>query len=165
MAVSIPGNYPVVTPDAAQPLTSPIESAPVPPSAPGIQQPVFGSGSATSPSTLIAITGNPIIPPPPIGNPVGPPTFPPVSPDTAPVDVPLGPKVGPAVVADLVGPPPPPRPPLFASGSASSPGTASWFPQFTTTFPSPTVVFANIFNFWPTPVPTVTTTQNVTFVT
>lgn len=165
MAVSIPGNYPSIIEDAAPPLTSPVESAPVPPSAPGIPQPVFESGSATLPATPIVTTGSPIIPPPPMGDPVGVPVFPPVPPDTAPVDVPLGPLVGPAVVSDLVGPPPPPYPPSFATGSATAPTAASWFPQFTTTFPSPTVVFANIFNFWPAPVPTVATTQNVTFVT
>lgn len=149
----------------AAPLASgqpaPIQPAPVPPSAPGVAQPVFKSGSATVPATPIVTTGNPIVPPPTIGNPVSVPVFPPVSPNTAPVSVPLGPLVGPAVGGNLVGPPPPPYPPTFKTGSATSPTAASWFPQFTTTFPSPTVVFANIFNLWPTAVPMTMTTQNV----
>lgn len=103
----------------------------------------------------------PIVPPPPIGDPISVPVFPPVSPATAPVAVPQGPLVGPAVGGNLVGPPPPPYPPTFKTGSATSPTAASWFPQFTTTFPSPTVVFANLFNLWPTAVPMTTTTQNV----
>jgi hypothetical protein len=35
------------------------------------------------------------------------------------------------------------------------------FPAFTTTFPDPTVVFANLFNQWPSVPPMTVTTQNV----
>jgi hypothetical protein len=125
--------------------TPPIQSAPVPPSIAGIPQPVFGSGSATAPATPIPITGSPIIPPPTIGDPVGFPEFPPVDPDTAPVPVPVGPLVGPAV-----GPAPVPpslpgvqQPQFVPPGSATVP--ASLFPDFTTTPPSPPIVFANVF--------------------
>jgi hypothetical protein len=126
--------------------TPPIQPAPVPPSIAGIPQPVFDSGSATSPATPIPITGSPIIPPPPIGDPVGFPVFPPVSPDTAPVPVPVGPLVGPAVAPAPVPPSLPgvPQPQFVPPGSATVP--ASLFPEFTTTPPSPPIVFANIFN-------------------
>lgn len=43
MAASIPGNYPLVTENANLPQVPPVESAPVPPSAPGIEQPVIHS--------------------------------------------------------------------------------------------------------------------------
>ena len=116
-------------------------------------QPVFDSGSATSPATPIPITGSPILPPPLMGDPVGFPVFPPVTPDTAPVPVPVGPLVGPAV-----GPAPVPpslpgvQQPQFAPpGSATVP--ASLFPDFTTTPPSPPIVFANIFNMGAVPPP------------
>jgi hypothetical protein len=123
--------------------TAPIQPAPVPPSIAGIPQPVFGSGSPTLPAAG-PITGSPIIPPPTIGDPVGFPVFPPVSPNTAPVTVPRGPLVGPAV-----GPAPVPpsipgvtQPQFVPPGSATVP--ASLFPNFTTTPPSPPIVFANI---------------------
>jgi hypothetical protein len=85
------------------PQWPPIEPAPVPPSAPGVPQPEFASGSATDPAPPIVITGSPILPPPLIGNPP-PPQFPPIPPDTAPVPVPLGPLVGPAIAAAAVPP-------------------------------------------------------------
>lgn len=130
----------------------PIESAPVPPSIAGIPQPVFESGSATVPAAG-PITGSPIIPPPTIGDPVGFPVFPPVGPNTAPVPVPVGPRVGPAV-----GPAPVPpsvagvqQPQFVPPGSATVP--ASLFPDFTTTPPSPPIVFANIFKIGTVPPP------------
>lgn len=130
----------------------PIEPAPVPPSIAGIPQPVFGSGSPTVPAAG-PITGTPIIPPPTIGDPVGFPEFPPVDPDTAPVPVPVGPLVGPAV-----GPAPVPpsvagvqQPQFVPPGSATVP--ASLFPDFTTTPPSPPIVFANIFKIGTVPPP------------
>ena len=132
--------------------TPPIETAPVPPSIAGIPQPVFGTGSATVPAAG-PITGTPIIPPPTIGDPVGFPEFPPVDPDTAPVPVPVGPLVGPAV-----GPAPVPpsvagvqQPQFVPPGSATVP--ASLFPDFTTTPPSPPIVFANIFKIGTVPPP------------
>ena len=131
----------------------PIETAPVPPSIAGIPQPVFGSGSPTVPATPEDITGSPIIPPPTIGDPVGFPVFPPVPPNEAPVPVPVGPLVGPAV-----GPAPAPpsvpgvqQPQFVPPGSATVP--ASLFPDFTTTPPSPPIVFANIFKIGAVPPP------------
>jgi hypothetical protein len=125
----------------------PIQTAPVPPSIAGSPQPVFESGSATSPATPIDITGSPIIPPPPIGDPEGVPVFPPVTPDTAPVPVPVGPLVGPAIAPAAVPPSIPGvvQPQFVPPGSATVP--ASLFPDFTTTPPSPPIVFANIFNY------------------
>jgi hypothetical protein len=130
----------------------PIISAPVPPSIAGIPQPVFESGSATVPAAG-PITGSPIIPPPTIGDPVGFPVFPPVSPDTAPVPVPVGPRVGPAVAPAAAPPSVPgvPQPQFVAPGSATVP--ASLFPDFTTTPPSPPIVFANIFKIGTVPPP------------
>jgi hypothetical protein len=131
----------------------PIQPAPVPPSIAGIPQPVFESGSATSPATPIPITGSPIIPPPTIGDPVGFPVFPPVDPDTAPVPVPVGPLVGPAVAPAPVPPSLPgvPQPQFVPPGSATVP--ASLFPDFTTTPPYPPIVFANVFKIGAVPPP------------
>jgi hypothetical protein len=131
----------------------PIQPAPVPPSIAGIPQPVFGSGSATVPAAG-PITGSPIIPPPTIGDPVGVPTFPPEDDDTAPVPLPATPLVGPAV-----GPAPvPPSIPGVQQPQFVPPGTAllpaTLFPgYFTTTPPSPPIVFANIFKIGAIPPP------------
>jgi hypothetical protein len=133
--------------------TPPIQPAPVPPSIAGIPQPVFSSGSPTLPAAG-PITGTPIIPPPPIANPVGYPVFPPTGGNTAPVTVPRGPLVGPAV-----GPAPvPPSIPGVQQPQFVPPGTAllpaTLFPgYFTTTPPSPPIVFANIFNMGAVPPP------------
>ena len=129
-----------------------ITPAPVPPSIAGIVQPVFESGSPTVPAAG-PITGSPIIPPPTIGDPEGFPVFPPVDPDTAPVPVPVGPLVGPAVGPAAV----PPsihgvqQPQFVPPGSATVP--ASLFPEFTTTPPSPPIVFANVFKIGAVPPP------------
>jgi hypothetical protein len=133
--------------------TPPIQPAPVPPSIAGIPQPVFGSGSPTVPATNVPITGSPILPPPLITNPPGTPVFPPVSPNTAPVPVPAGPLVGPAVGPAPV---PPsiagvPQPVFVPPGSATVP--ASLFPMFTTTPPSPPIVFPNIAKIGAVPPP------------
>ena len=132
--------------------TPPIQPAPVPPSIAGIPQPVFESGSATSPAPG-PITGHPIIPPPTIGDPVGFPVFPPVTPNTAPVAVPVGPLVGPAVAPASAPPSVPgvPQPQFVPPGSATVP--ASLFPDFTTTPPSPPIVFANVFKIGAIPPP------------
>jgi hypothetical protein len=132
----------------------PIQPAPVPPSIAGIPQPVFGSGSATVPATNVPITGSPIIPPPPMANPVGYPVFPPTGGNTAPVTVPRGPLVGPAVGPAGV----PPSIPGVQQPQFVPPGTAllpaSLFPgYFTTTPPSPPIVFANIFKIGAVPPP------------
>jgi hypothetical protein len=133
--------------------TPPIQPAPVPPSIAGIPQPVFGSGSATVPATNVPITGSPILPPPLITNPPGTPVFPPVSPNTAPVPVPVGPLVGPAVGPAPVPPSIPgvPQPQFIPPGSATVP--ASLFPSFTTTPPSPPIVFANVVKIGAIPPP------------
>jgi hypothetical protein len=133
--------------------TPPIQPAPVPPSIAGIPQPVFGSGSATVPATNVPITGSPILPPPLITNPPGTPVFPPVSPNTAPVPVPVGPLVGPAVAPAPVPPSIPgvQQPQFVPPGSATVP--ASLFPMFTTTPPSPPIVFPNIFKIGAIPPP------------
>jgi hypothetical protein len=131
----------------------PIISAPVPPSIPGVPQPVFRSGSATVPAAG-PITGTPIIPPPTIGDPVGFPVFPPVPPNEAPVPVPVGPIVGPAVGPAPVPPSTPGFPsPRYQTGSATVPTAASLFPAGTTTPPSPPIVFANIFKIGAIPPP------------
>ena len=132
--------------------TPPIQPAPVPPSIAGIPQPVFGSGSATVPAAG-PITGSPILPPPLITNPPGTPVFPPVTPNTAPVAVPVGPLVGPAVAPAPVPPSVPgvQQPQFVPPGSATVP--ASLFPSFTTTPPSPPIVFANIFKIGAIPPP------------
>jgi hypothetical protein len=134
-------------------MTDPIITpAPVPPSIAGIVQPVFESGSPTVPAAG-PITGSPIIPPPTIGDPEGFPVFPPVDPDTAPVPVPVGPLVGPAV-GPAAAPPSIPgvqQPQFVPPGSATVP--ASLFPEFTTTPPSPPIVFANVFKVGAIPPP------------
>ena len=133
--------------------TPPIQPAPVPPSIAGIPQPVFGSGSPTVPATNVPITGSPILPPPLITNPPGTPVFPPVTPNTAPVPVPVGPLVGPAVAPAPVPPSIPgvTQPQFVPPGSATVP--ASLFPMFTTTPPSPPIVFPNIFKIGAIPPP------------
>lgn len=116
----------------------------------GIPQPVFGSGSATAPPAASLLpTFTPIFPPPLVGDAIG--------------------IVGPVVTGDLIGPPPPPFPPTFQTGSATAPTAASWIPQFTTTFPSPTVTVNTAQDtntpIWvppPEPPQMITTTQNVT---
>lgn len=118
----------------------PIQAAPVPPSAPGINQPIFGSGSATHPPTPQQITGHPIIPPPPIGQDKPTPIFPPPTPPPIGV-VPVGDLVGPAVKPANV----PPslagvEQPQFGTGSKTAPTAASWFPDFTTHPPYPPIV-------------------------
>lgn len=130
--------------------------------APGIPQPVFGSGSAISPAPPINITGSPIIPPPPIGEGGGPPPlFPPPTPP--PIgEVPIGPLVGPAIAAAGV----PPSlagvvQPQFATGSKTAPLPSAYFPVFTTTFPVPTIVFVNQLMIGAAVPPQTPSTQNI----
>lgn len=111
----------------------PIQPAPVPPSVPGVAQPVFGSGSATSPATPIDITGSPLLPPPQVGMDGS------VPPAITPAPVPPS-------VAGVVQP-------QYRTGSATVPTAASLFPAFTTTPPYPPVVFANIFRIGAVPPP------------
>jgi hypothetical protein len=134
--------------------TAPIQPAPVPPSIAGIPQPVFRSGSATVPAAG-PITGSPILPPPLISNPPGTPVFPPIGGNTAPVPVPVGPLVGPAVGPAGVPPSIPgvTQPQYTGGGSATVPPITAFFPAFTTTPPSPPIVFANIFKIGAIPPP------------
>ena len=132
--------------------TPPIETAPVPPSIAGIPQPVYGSGSATVPAAG-PITGTPIIPPPTIGNPVGFPVFPPVSARTprrsrSPSARSSAPRLGQRTVPPSI---PGVTQPQFPTGSPTVP--PGYFPSFTTTPPSPPIVFANIFKIGAIPPP------------
>ena len=52
--------------------------------------------------------------------------------------------------------------PQFATGSATAPPASALFPDFSTSFPVPTVETPNIFNMWPDPVPETVTTPVVT---
>lgn len=88
----------------------------------------------------------PIVPPPLIGMGGGaPPTFPPPTPPPIGA-IPPGVLVGPAIAAAAV-------PPsnagkaliIFTYGSATTPPASAAFPEFTTTFPNPPIVFSNIF--------------------
>lgn len=121
----------------------------------------FASGSGVFPLFT------PLLPPPLVGQGGGPPpTFPPTS-GTAPVPIPPGVLVGPAIALPtviagkaLI---------IFGTGSANVPTVASWFPSFTTTFPSPTFVVSNVWTVptlsggvWTTHLPARTaTTQNI----
>lgn len=101
----------------------PITSAPVPPSIAGIPQPVFASGSATSPATPISITGTPILPPPQVG-------FGGNAPATPQAIVPA------PVPPSTAGFPQP----QYASGSGTVPTAASLFPSFSAAGPSPPII-------------------------
>lgn len=103
-----------------------------------------------------------IVPPPLIGQGGGPPpNFPPPTPPPIGA-IPPGILVGPAIQASSV-------PPSIAGnqlirftfGSATAPPASAAFPEFTTTFPSPPIVFSNIFTdgVSPTTPPHTTTTQ------
>jgi hypothetical protein len=103
----------------------------------------------------------PIVPPPPIGADKAVPNFPPPTPP--PIgSVPIGDLVGPVVAAAGV----PPSvagfaQPQYKTGSATSPTAASWFPQFTTIFPNPTIVFTNTLMIGAAVPPQTASTQNI----
>lgn len=89
----------------------------------------------------------PIVPPPVIGVGGGPPpTFPPPTPPPIGA-IPPGVTVGPAIAPAGV-PPSQAGFPLiqYKTGSATAPTAASWIPQFTTTFPAPTIVIGPFMN-------------------
>lgn len=115
---------------------------------PAVSSPPFGVTQfwfALYQTLSVFPTFTPIVPPPAIGAGGGAaPTFPPVSPNTAPVPIPPGVMVGPVIAAAAV-PPSVAGFPLiqYKTGSATSPTAASWFPQFTTTFPKPTIVLGS----------------------
>lgn len=141
-------------------VSQPIEYATYPPSAVGIVQPVTAS---TGPGTQATFPGfTPLVPPPTIGAGGGAaPAFPPPTPP--PIGhIPAGVLIGPAIAPAAV---PPSTPgfvqPRFGSGSTTVPHNL--FPYFTTTFPSPPIVFSNIFTdgVSPTTPPRTTTTQNI----
>jgi hypothetical protein len=71
--------------------------------------------------------------------------------------------VGPAVPAATI---PPsvnaPQQPVFQTGSKTAPTAASWFPQFTTTFPKPlTIIFANVWMIGNAKPPYTASTENI----
>lgn len=88
----------------------------------------------------------PLVPPPLIGQGGGsPPTFPPPTPPPIGA-IPAGILVGPAIQPSSVPPSTAGIPRLvFTYGSATTPPATAAFPEFTTTFPSPPIVFSNIF--------------------
>ena len=95
----------------------------------------------------------PIIPPPPIGGTA--PAFPPPA-----IPPPAGPLVGPAIASASVPPSVAGFPqPQFGSGDATTP--PSYFEEFTTIFPVPTVVFTNAMNDGTTPPPQTASTENI----
>lgn len=115
--------------------TPPIQPAPSPPSVPGIPQPVYGSGSATAPTAASWFPQSAVgdwMPPPEVG-------FGGNQPFPTPV-VPPGTGQG-------------QNQPQYGSGSATVPTAASLFPAFTTSAPSPPIVFANIFRIGAVPPP------------
>lgn len=94
---------------------------------------MFGSGSASSPATPIAITGTPLLPPPQVG--MG---------GSVPTRIPAT-----TVPPSIAGIPQP----VYRTGSATVPTAASLFPAFTTNAPHPPIVFANIFKIGTVPPP------------
>lgn len=118
-----------------------IEAATYPPSAVGRSYIITpGTVNATFPAYT------PLFPPPLVGQGGGAaPTFPPPTPP--PIgQIPAGVLVGPAIAAAGV---PPSNAGIvlirYSYGSATTPPASAAFPEFTTTFPSPPIVFSNIF--------------------
>lgn len=124
---------------------TPIEAATSPPSALGVVQPVL---AGTNPATFPGFT--PLLPPPLIGAGGGL----------------IGPAIAPAAVPPSVAGI---AQPVFRTGTATSPTGATLLPHFTTTFPSPTIVFSNVWTVptfaggvWTSTLPPQTvTTQNI----
>lgn len=124
-----------------------IEAATYPPSAVGRSYIITpGTVNATFPAYT------PLFPPPLVGQGGGAaPTFPPPTPPPIGA-IPTGALVGPAIAAAGV-------PPsiagkaliIFTFGSATTPPASAAFPEFTTTFPSPPIVFSNIYTGGSTP--------------
>lgn len=115
--------------------------------------------------SLAFFSAIPLVPPPLIGMGGGaPPTFPPPTPPPIGA-IPAGVLVGPAIAAAAV-PPSTAGIPLirFTFGSATTPPASAAFPEFTTTFPSPPIVFSNIFTdgVSPTTPPSTATTAPIT---
>jgi hypothetical protein len=119
-------------------------------------RPAIGSGASFP-------TFYPIFPPPPAGSAQATPAFPPPTPPPIGA-VPVGPHVGPVVAAAAV-PPSTAGFPLirYGSGSATAPTAAHMFPAVTTTYPSPTIVFSNVYTGGnpPSTPPSTASTQNV----
>lgn len=115
--------------------TPPIQPAPSPPSVPGIPQPVYQTGSPALPTAASWFPQAPAgtwLPPPEVG-------FGGNQPASTPA-VPPGTGTG---IAQ----------PVYRTGSATVPTAASLFPAFTTSAPSPPIVFANIFKVGTVPPP------------
>lgn len=125
-----------------------VEPATWPPSAVGRSYIITpGTVNATFPAYT------PLFPPPLVGQGGGaPPNFPPPTPPPIGT-IPAGVLVGPAIAAAAV-------PPsiagkaliIFTFGSATTPSASAAFPQGTTTYPSPPIVFSNIYTGGSTPV-------------
>jgi hypothetical protein len=109
--------------------TAPIQPAPVPPSIAGIPQPVIVAGGESLPPSFPLGTAGAWLPPPQVG--FG---------GNAPFPTPVVPSA--PVPPSVAGYPQP----QFATGDALTPTAADLFPDFTTSSPSPPIVFANIFN-------------------
>jgi hypothetical protein len=101
----------------------PITSAPVPPSVPGVPQPVIVTGGQSLPPSFPLGQAGTWMPPPQVG--MG---------ENTPFPTPVVPpgSGNPGVTQ-----------PQYGSGSGTVPTAASLFPAFTTTSPSPPIVFAN----------------------
>jgi hypothetical protein len=128
---------------AQTPLLVPqVIPANAPPSAPGIVQPVFKTGSATSPPASSYLpTFTPFFPPPTMGSVViDPPGV--VNPATVP----------PSIDA--------PSQPVFETGSASVPLPADMY-EWTTVWPHPPVTMANTMMIGSMVPPIIATTQNI----
>ena len=118
----------------------PITSAPSPPSAPGIEQPVIVSGGDSLPPSFPLGSAGTWLPPPEVG-------FGGNTPFPTPV-VPAAP-----VPPSVAGYPQP----QYASGSATAPTAASLFPAFTAAGPSPPIVYSATQPPPPVPLPLPTT--------
>jgi hypothetical protein len=126
-----------------------------------------GTSSSSSPASATTFAPGaspfpaftPIYPPPPVGADKTVPNFPPPTPPPIGA-VPVGDLVGPAVAAAAS----PPSvagiaQPVFGFGDATHPPASAAFPEQTTTYPSPPVVFSNVYTGGATPTTPPSTTS------
>jgi hypothetical protein len=118
-----------------------------------------GTSAPSSPASATTFSSSspfpaftPIYPPPPVGADKTVPNFPPPTPPPIGT-VPLGDLVGPAI-ASASSPPSVAgiAQPVFGFGNATTPPASAAFPEQTTTYPSPPVVFSNVYTGGSTPV-------------
>jgi hypothetical protein len=118
-----------------------------------------GTSAPSSPASATTFSSSspfpaftPIYPPPPVGADKTVPNFPPPTPPPIGT-VPLGDLVGPAV-ASASSPPSVAgiNQPVFGFGDATHPPASAAFPEQTTTYPSPPIVFSNVYTGGSTPV-------------